>query len=78
MDTIDMAQEREDLDRDLAIRAHKTRFAPLFDGDATLTTATECLECGAPIPEERRRAVPGAFYCVECQRAQERQERLFT
>lgn len=27
----------------------------------------ECDECGAPIPEARRQAVPGARLCVGCQ-----------
>ena len=26
-----------------------------------------CHECDAPIPEARRRAVPGVRYCVACQ-----------
>lgn len=26
-----------------------------------------CLECGDPIPEARRRAMPGAVTCVFCQ-----------
>jgi phage/conjugal plasmid C-4 type zinc finger TraR family protein len=28
---------------------------------------TECAECGEPIPEARRRAVPGVRLCVVCQ-----------
>ncbi|BBC73395.1 conserved hypothetical protein [Altererythrobacter sp. B11] len=27
----------------------------------------ECEECGEPIPQARRRALPGARTCVECQ-----------
>ena len=27
----------------------------------------ECVECGADIPEARRRAMPGATTCVHCQ-----------
>ena len=27
----------------------------------------ECEECGEPIPEARRRAVPGVHLCVTCQ-----------
>ena len=40
-------------------------------------SATYCRDshCGAPIPEKRRRAVPGVEYCAECQ---ERIERLKT
>ncbi len=32
---------------------------------------TECEDCGAPIPEGRRRAVPGVRLCVSCQREQD-------
>jgi phage/conjugal plasmid C-4 type zinc finger TraR family protein len=30
---------------------------------------THCEECDAPIPEARRRAVPGVRLCVNCQTA---------
>jgi len=29
--------------------------------------ATHCDECGEPIPEARRKALPGARTCVQCQ-----------
>jgi len=32
---------------------------------------THCEECGAPIPEARRRAVPGVRLCVRCQEAED-------
>ena len=32
-------------------------------------TPTHCTECGEPIPEPRRRALPGARTCVPCQSA---------
>jgi len=28
----------------------------------------ECAECGEPIPESRRSAIPGCTLCVDCQR----------
>ena len=28
---------------------------------------TECAECGEPIPQARRKAVPGVRLCVDCQ-----------
>lgn len=34
---------------------------PAGDGTA------ECVECGEDIPEARRRAMPGATTCVQCQ-----------
>jgi phage/conjugal plasmid C-4 type zinc finger TraR family protein len=30
---------------------------------------THCTECSEPIPEGRRRAVPGVRTCIECQSA---------
>jgi phage/conjugal plasmid C-4 type zinc finger TraR family protein len=30
---------------------------------------THCAECGAPIPEARRQAVPGVRLCLICQQA---------
>lgn len=30
---------------------------------------TECEDCGGPIPEGRRKAVPGVRRCVACQQA---------
>ena len=34
--------------------------------------ADECEDCGEPIPEERRRAMPSARTCVRCQERRER------
>ncbi|MBW4332038.1 DksA/TraR family C4-type zinc finger protein [Stakelama sp. CBK3Z-3] len=30
-------------------------------------SATHCVECGEPIPERRRQAIPGVRLCIECQ-----------
>lgn len=38
---------------------------------------TECEECGEPIPEKRRLAVPGCRLCIDCQRALEAARRRF-
>jgi len=32
---------------------------------------THCVECGEPIPDGRRRAVPGVQTCIECQSARD-------
>ena len=34
-----------------------------------------CEECDAPIPEARRKAVPGVRLCVACQTAQDAEQR---
>ena len=35
---------------------------------------SHCEECDAPIPEARRKAMPGVRLCVACQEAEERGE----
>ena len=35
---------------------------------------SHCEECEAPIPEARRRAVPGVRLCVACQEAEDRSQ----
>lgn len=37
-----------------------------------------CEECDAPIPEARRRALPGVRLCVPCQEALDAEEREFS
>lgn len=32
---------------------------------------THCEECGEPIPEARRKALPGVHLCIACQTAQD-------
>jgi phage/conjugal plasmid C-4 type zinc finger TraR family protein len=34
----------------------------------------ECEECGASVPEARRRAVPGVRFCVACQEAEDSEQ----
>ena len=36
---------------------------------------SRCEECDAPIPEARRKAVPGVRLCVSCQEARDREQR---
>ena len=36
---------------------------------------TSCEDCGEPIPEARRRALPGATRCVPCQEAEDAADR---
>jgi phage/conjugal plasmid C-4 type zinc finger TraR family protein len=37
-----------------------------------------CEECDAPIPEARRKAVPGVRLCVTCQAERDREEGVFS
>ncbi|MEE4297345.1 MAG: DksA/TraR family C4-type zinc finger protein [Wenzhouxiangella sp.] len=36
---------------------------------------THCDECGEPIPDARRAAIPGVRLCVTCQTAHDKQDR---
>ncbi|HKX55444.1 MAG TPA: DksA/TraR family C4-type zinc finger protein [Xanthomonadales bacterium] len=35
---------------------------------------SHCEECGAPIPQARREAVPGVRYCIACQEKIDRED----
>ncbi len=65
MDEADLAQaSQERFER----QALERQLASLPTGES----AEECEECGEPIPEGSRRAVPGCTRCVRCQAAIER------
>jgi phage/conjugal plasmid C-4 type zinc finger TraR family protein len=38
----------------------------------------DCIECGEPIPEPRRQAVPGVTLCITCQAEQDKQDAEFS
>ncbi len=38
----------------------------------------ECEECGEPIPEPRRRALPGVRLCVACQEERDKTQTVFS
>ena len=41
-------------------------------------SATHCAECGGPIPDARRAALPGVRLCVACQNEADKQYRHFS
>lgn len=43
--------------------------------NAAAQSATHCAECDEPIPEARRRAIPGVQLCVGCQSGRDRAHR---
>ncbi len=53
-------QEQIDATVDSAVQLARSR---LPEGESL----THCEECGAEIPEARRKAMPGVRYCVRCQ-----------
>jgi phage/conjugal plasmid C-4 type zinc finger TraR family protein len=48
-----------------AVAAARARMAAAGEG------SDDCVICGEPIPEARRRALPGARTCVQCQSARD-------
>ena len=58
-DAIDLAQQREQEDRERHINIARSRTAA--------PSRFLCEECDAPIPEARRIAIPGVQCCVTCQ-----------
>ena len=75
MDLQDRASEQEELDRERALKEQAARAN--FSGDWEAESAKWCQDtgCGQRIPDERRRAIPGVKFCVECQERHEREER---
>lgn len=69
-DLFDRATEREEQDRADAL-AEQARRAGL-DGKTVDDSALVCRVCEGPIPEARRRALPGVQTCVDCQADLER------
>jgi phage/conjugal plasmid C-4 type zinc finger TraR family protein len=41
-------------------------------------SATHCQECGGPIPEARRNALPGVQLCIACQQKADAELRHFS
>lgn len=60
-------QDQIDASVDDAVKAARER---LGQGESR----TDCEDCGAPIPEARRRAVPGVRRCVPCQTADDAEQ----
>lgn len=40
-------------------------------------SASHCSECGATIPEARRKAVPGVCLCILCQEGVDAEQKVF-
>jgi len=60
-------QEQIDATVETAVQLAKSR---LPEGESL----THCVECGAEIPEARRRAIPGVRSCVSCQSEREKMQ----
>lgn len=66
MDWADRAKSLTELENAAILAAHEKRERPVGP------SATHCMECGDPIPEERRRINPGVQRCTLHQAEQER------
>lgn len=62
-DAMDLAQQREQEDRERHISNARSRIAA--------PSRLLCEECDAPIPEARRVAISGVVFCVTCQEVNE-------
>lgn len=67
-DILDQAQQLEEMERAEGIRAASAALAT--PGSAS------CVTCGNPISEARRRALPAATRCLNCQERAEWQKRV--
>ncbi len=63
----ELSEQRVEQEKEAAIAAARSALA----GPGLI----ECEECGKPIGEARRRAMPSATRCVVCQTIHEREER---
>ncbi|MDB5802282.1 MAG: transcriptional regulator, TraR/DksA family [Rhodocyclales bacterium] len=66
-DVFDRASELEEVQRADALAAQRFKAGL---GDAACwreLSAASCAGCGARIPDERRKLLPGVQLCVECQ-----------
>ncbi len=61
-DSGDLAADREAADREAALAAFRSR--PRASGES----ARDCFSCGEPIPEPRRKSIPGTNICGFCAR----------
>jgi len=64
-DTNDFASQIEQHHNESAVQAIRRSIGQVADND-------ECEECGQEIPTARRKAVPWARRCVDCQQRYER------
>ncbi|WP_038779300.1 TraR/DksA C4-type zinc finger protein [Burkholderia pseudomallei] len=67
MDDFDHASDIEEQYRALAIAAATRPARSTVESEACCQNEA----CGEPIPEERRRAIPGCRFCIECQARRE-------
>jgi RNA polymerase-binding transcription factor DksA len=73
-DIVDNAQAREEMDRDIALRAVQERIAESF-GKRDPNSDTLCIDCDEEIEPARLAAVPRTARCACCANAWEQRLR---
>lgn len=66
---------RDDAVQDQIDSTVEDGLARVRDRIPTGDSRRECAECGEPIPEVRRKALPGVQLCLNCQEELDRAER---
>lgn len=65
-DIFDLASDYESRDREAALSSVAGRTAWAGPPPDSIAGVACCAECGEPIPDARRKALPGVGLCVEC------------
>lgn len=63
----DVADIANDIEQERITRILESRAQP-----ADRPSAMQCEDCGAPIPDARRQALPGVITCIHCQELNEK------
>jgi len=74
MDEIDIAQQNEELFRQVALKSHFAGRQGVRPDNAEPGIRL-CMDCGEEIEPARLEAKPDAFRCVDCQAKKERRAR---
>lgn len=67
MDEADRSQQSEEMHKQLGLNRRVPR-------PQTPSTCTHCVDCGEPIPDARKAAVPETKHCTFCAEELERKE----
>lgn len=71
---IELAERRVELERAAGIARIQAAVRSQYTAEET--TGPRFCDCGEPIPEARRQAMPGCRRCIDCETFIERQGRM--
>jgi phage/conjugal plasmid C-4 type zinc finger TraR family protein len=69
---------RDDAEQDQIDATVEDGIKRARSGLPTGPSLPHCAECGADIPEARRKAIPGVRLCISCQEAADRSNSAFS